>query len=119
MKNIMASASKTIVTPLTNSLSFVTSRTRRARPLMAYLICVKKLLLTCPKNLSGLLSSHCVVLSADMKEGEVFCKKLHCDLKISSSCLKRFDPVPHVIESSITNTPLTLIGLSCDSNPRA
>lgn len=31
-----------------------------------------------------------VILSAAFKEREVFHKKLHCDLKISSSCLKRF-----------------------------
>lgn len=108
-----------IITPLTSSFSFVSSWTRRAWPLMAYLICVKKLLLTWSRNLFGLLSSHCVFLSADMKEGEVFRKKLHCDLNISSSCLKRFHPVPHLTGWSITNRLLTLIGHPFDSNPQA
>lgn len=52
----------------------------------------RKLLLTCFKKLFGLLSSHCVILSATIKESGVFHKKLHSDLKISSrnQFLKRF-----------------------------
>lgn len=108
-----------IITPLTSSFSFVSSRTRRAWPLVgSSSICVKKLLLTHSRNLFGLVSSHCVVPSADIKEGEVFPKQLHCD-QISSSCLKKFHPVPHLIGWSVTNTLLTLTGLSSDPDPQA
>lgn len=64
---------------------------------------------------------HPIVLSLQQLSRRVkqFPKQLHCDQKISSSCLKKFHPVPHLIGWSITNTLLTLTGLSSDPDPQA